>query len=86
MEIDPRKWEKILFYVDLVVIGIFIISLIFLVEDAYMAGHYSSLENLNKHGLYLWHMMRDTVFVIASLAWIFYRFFRNQFLLSRRFW
>jgi hypothetical protein len=85
MEIDPRKWKKLLFYIDLVVIGIFIISLVFLVEDAYMAGHYFSSDKL-ECTIYLWHMIRDTAFLVASLAWIFYRFFRNEYLLSRRPW
>ena len=83
MEIDTKKWRRWLFYIDIIVIAIFIISIVVLVQDAYMAGYH---YGLSAHDTYLWNMARDVAFLTGSVAWVFYRFFRNEFLVLRYPW
>ncbi len=83
MEVEHKKWRRWLFYVDIVVIAVVIISIVFLAKDAYMAGYY---HGSNDEITFLWHMGRDIAFVTGSLAWMFYRFFTNEFRILRQPW
>ncbi len=83
MEIETKKWRRWLFYIDVIVVAIFIVSIVILVQDAYKAGYYYGFPD---HTIYLWHMARDVAVLTGSIAWIFYRFFRNEFLVLRYPW
>lgn len=72
---DIKKW---FFYVDIVVIGIFALSLVLLVRDAYAAGFVDSFVVQNETNGHYWNMMRDAAFLVGSLSWIFYRYFKNS--------
>jgi hypothetical protein len=70
-----KKW---FFYVDILVIGVFALSLVLLVRDAYSAGWLDSYviqDHVN--GAY-WLMLRDAAFLVGSLSWFFYRYFKNS--------
>ena len=74
---EKRDFKKIFLYLDVLVVGIFAVSLVVLIRDAYVAGFYEQ----RSAGLYadnFWAMLRDAVFVVGSLSWIFYRYFRSQ--------
>lgn len=74
---EKRDFKKIFLYLDMLVIGIFAVSLVVLIRDAYVAGFYEQrVANLYSHNF--WAMLRDAVFVVASLSWIFFRYFRTQ--------
>jgi hypothetical protein len=78
-----EKWEKSeikkwFFYVDIVVIGIFALSLVLLVRDAYAAGMVDSYVVQDAANGHYWNMMRDAAFLVGSLSWIFYRYFKNS--------
>ncbi len=79
-----KDWKRWLFYVDILALVIFAISVTYLAKDAFWAGYYRGLPEINKYGEYLWHMSRDVAFIIGSMLWIIYRLFRCQFLLSRK--
>lgn len=83
MAVEPKQWRRWLFYLDIIVVAVLIIAIVFLAQDAYMAGyHYGS--DLERESL--WHVARDVAFVTGALAWLFYRFFRNEFLVLRQPW
>jgi len=74
---EKKEFKKIFLYLDILVMAIFAVSLVVLVRDAYVAGFYeqrvSGLYSIN-----FWAMLRDAVFVVGSLAWMFFRYFRQQ--------
>lgn len=91
--LDRHTWRRYLFYIDLVVIGIFAVSLILLVRHTYHAGQYRMQHILQPeqgawglHSEALWAVVADTALLVGSMMWIFYRFFRNEYLvMTRRF-
>lgn len=85
-KVDRATWRKYLFYIDLVVIGVFSVALILLVRHTFHAGQAVQRDELDASTRLLWLVVSDTAFLVAALGWIFYRFFRNQYLvLTRRF-
>jgi len=81
-----KAWQRWLFYIDVIVIAIFIIAIVYLVKDAFWAGYYRALGSsyINEYGRAIWHVSKDVAFLTGSLAWFFYRFFRCQFLLLKK--
>ncbi len=85
-KIDRATWRKYLFYLDLVVFAIFAISLVLVVRHTYHAGMQVEAGSLANSTRILWQVAADTAFLVGSLSWIVYRFFRNQYIvLTRRF-
>jgi len=84
--VDRPTWRRYLFYVDLAVFAIFGISLILLARHSFMSGMEYEGANFGLAVDLLWFVVADTAFLIASLCWIVYRFFHNQYIvLTRRF-
>ena len=75
--LEKRDFKKIFLYLDILVIAIFAVSLVVLIRDAYVAGFYEQRVG-ELYSLNFWAMLRDAVFVVGSLSWIFYRYFRVQ--------
>lgn len=75
---EKREIKKWFFYVDILVIGIFALSLILLVRDAYAAGWVDSYVIQDQVNGAYWRMMRDAAFLVGSLSWFFYRYFKNS--------
>ncbi len=78
-----KTWQRWLFYIDIIAIAIFVIATVYMANDAFWAGYYHDI-NRAKYDLSMWHLARDVAFQTASLAWIFYRLFRCQFLLLKK--
>ncbi|MEA3198731.1 MAG: hypothetical protein QOE90_159 [Thermoplasmata archaeon] len=74
---EKRDFKRIFLYLDILVMGIFAVSLVVLVRDAYVAGFYEQRVD-TLYSLNFWAMLRDAVFVVGSLAWMFFRYFRTQ--------
>lgn len=74
---EKRDFKKIFLYLDVLVVGIFAVSLVVLIRDAYVAGFYEQ-RVADLYSYNFWAMLRDAVFVVGSLSWIFYRYFRSQ--------
>ncbi|PKK86578.1 MAG: hypothetical protein CVT48_00540 [Thermoplasmata archaeon HGW-Thermoplasmata-1] len=85
-QIDKKRWKKWLFYLDLVMIAIFIFALVMLVRDTYFSGYYLALMEQDMHDFHLWGVVRDAVFAAFSGAYIFVRFFVNLFAAMRNPW
>jgi hypothetical protein len=85
-KIDRATWRRYLFYIDLAVICIFAIALILLVRHTWQGGRLYESGEFSSSTNALWLVVGDTAFMVGALGWIFYRFFRNQYLvLTRRF-
>ena len=85
-KVDRATWRRYLFYIDLVVLSIFAVALILLVRHSFQAGILFNEGALDKTTGKMWQLVSDTTFLIAALAWVVFRFFRNQYLvLTRRF-
>ena len=74
---EKRDFKKIFLYLDILVMAIFAVSLVVLVRDAYVAGFYEQ-RVADLYSLNFWAMLRDAVFVVGRLAWMFFRYFRTQ--------
>jgi len=84
--IDRATWRRYLFYIDLAVFLIFAVSLALVVRHTYQAGQLVAKDQFGSATRTLWFVVTDTAFLVGSLSWIVYRFFRNQYLvLTRRF-
>lgn len=82
--IDRRDWARVLFYTDLIVIAVFMVSLILLVVNAYHAGYALQFTKYADSHTALWKVTVATGFMVGSMAWIFFRFFKNQYLAMKR--
>ncbi len=84
--IDRQTWRKYLFYIDLIVIAIFAISLALLIRHTFLAGQWYERDEFGLSMDTMWLVVVDTAFLVGALSWMVYRFFRNQYLvLTRRF-
>jgi hypothetical protein len=84
--VDRQTWRKYLFYIDLIVVAIFAISLSLLVRHTFLAGQWYERGEFGLSTDVMWLVTIDTAFMVGSLMWILFRFFRNQYLvLTRRF-
>lgn len=83
-KVDRATWRRYLFYIDLAVIAVFIVSLVVSIRHAFLAGQWYAAGEIDIAGQNLWLLVGDTVFVTGSLSWIFYRFFKNQYLVVTR--
>lgn len=75
---ERRQLKRWFFYVDVLVIGVFALALVMLVRDAYTAGFYEAVSAFDIQSAMFWAMLRDVAFLVGSLSWIFYRFFKNS--------
>lgn len=85
-QIDRATWRKYLFYLDLVVFAVFALSLVYLVRHTWIGGGAFATGDTSASMRLQWQVATDVAFLVGSLSWIVYRFFRNQYLvLTRRF-
>lgn len=72
-----NEFKRIFLYLDVLVVGIFAIALTLLVRDAYVAGFWEA-RDVSLQSLSMWAMVRDAVFLVASMGWIFVRYFKDK--------
>lgn len=82
--LDRQDWGRVLFYTDLVVMAVFVVSLVLLVVNAYTAGFRVQSADYAASHQALWNVAIATGFMVGSLAWIFFRFFKHQYAALRR--
>lgn len=83
-QVDRRAWKKYLFYVDMVVWGIFALSVSYVVGNIYLVGFYEGAAQSMSHEASWWKAFIGLSFMTAALAWVFFRFWKNGFLAIRR--
>lgn len=82
--LDRQEWGRVLFYTDLIVMAVFVVSVVLLVVNAYVAGMRLEAGEYGMSHRALWNVAIATGFMVASLAWIFFRFFKHQYDALRR--
>ena len=83
-QVDKGAWRKYLFYVDMVVWGIFALAVAYVVGNIYLVGFYEGAADLTTHEASWWRAFIGLSFMVAALAWVFFRFWKNGFLALRR--
>lgn len=73
-----HELQRLLFYGDILVVGVFVLALAFLIRDAYIAGWYLGTGDSALHSDHLWGMVRDGALLAGALGWVLVRFFRDQ--------
>lgn len=72
-----ERWNRIMFYADLVVLAVLVISEVALVIDAFYAGYWY-VNDISRYGTHLWRVARDVAFLVGAMFWIFYRLFTSM--------
>lgn len=72
---DDRRKNQLLFYLDIVLLGIGAVALVTLVHDAFQAG-YASQAQAAAFGEYMWRMIAEIGVVAVALVYFLTRFFR----------
>lgn len=82
--IERESWRRYLFYVDLGMCMVLIISLVLMGRHAFAGGYEYALGQFHLSTAALWNVVADTVFAVLSLSWLLYRLFYNQYLVLTR--
>ncbi len=82
--LDRATWRKYLFYIDMVVWGIFAVAVAYVVSNIYLVGFYEGNADLATHEEKWWRTMIGFSFMMGSLSWVFFRFWRNGYMALRR--
>ena len=73
---SKRTWYKWSIYINAILFFVVIIVVYFLIQDSITAGRLGGSKYLN--------IVRDVAALAVVLAFIFYQFFRNLFVIMRR--
>lgn len=76
--IDKMAWRKYLFYVDLIAWGIFAIAVWYTVTNIYFAGMHRAGDQMVLYEESWWRAFTGLAFLVASLAWVFFRFWKHS--------
>lgn len=72
---DTRRKNQLLFYLDIVLLGLGAVALVTLVHDAFQAG-FASRADRAAFGGYVWRMAGEVALLAVSLVYFLARFFR----------
>lgn len=72
---DTRRRNQLLFYLDIVLVGLGAIALVVLVHDAFQAGYLSETDAV-AYGEYLVRMSIEAGLFVVSMAYFLARFYR----------
>lgn len=81
---DKTAWRKYLFYIDMVVWGIFAVAVAYVVGNIYVVGYSEAATMRDLHEDSWWRAFIGLAFMVGSLAWVFFRFWRNGYKAMRR--
>ncbi|MEM0466733.1 MAG: hypothetical protein QXX20_03950 [Candidatus Thermoplasmatota archaeon] len=86
-QIDKQTWNKVSFYVDIIVFIVIAISIYLLILNAYEAGKIASTQYGGDQLSSAWiNVARDIAFLAFGLAWIFFRLYSYRGIVARRYW
>ena len=86
--VDKKTWNKLSFYVNIILFLVVAISIILLILDSYHAGKIAASsgaigDQLSQVWLYI---ARDIALLAIAFALIFFQFFRNLRIIMIRSW
>jgi len=87
-QIDKKTWNKLSFYINIIMFLVVALFIYLLVMDVYYAGKlatqiYGPSDELSQAWVYI---VRDIAFLAVAQTWIFVQLFKNQLLIIRRSW
>jgi hypothetical protein len=82
--LDKTAWRKYLFYTDIVVWGIFAVAVAYVVGNVYLVGYYEGTPQEAIHEASWWRAFIGLAFMVGSLSWVFFRFWKNGYKALRR--
>jgi hypothetical protein len=82
--IDRRTWKKYLFYVDMLVWGIFGVAMAFLLANMYVAGWAEGQRDTPAMTDAWWNALVSLSFMVGAIAWLFFRFWKNGYLALKK--
>jgi hypothetical protein len=85
-QVDKKTWNKLSFYVNIILFIVVALATFVLILDSYSAGKIATSgagDQLSQAWIYI---VRDIAFIAIALAIIFYQFFRNLRILMLRSW
>lgn len=82
--IDRRTWKKWLFYGDMIVWCIFVASTALVITNMYLVGWARGEADMVASDNYWFNAMTALGFMVAALAWLFFRFWKNGYLALKR--
>ncbi|MDX1611283.1 MAG: hypothetical protein R3185_02865 [Candidatus Thermoplasmatota archaeon] len=77
MHVDTRRKNQLLFYLDIVLLGLGTVGLVVLVHDAFQAG-YASQTSAAMYGEYMARLTVEGAMVLISLAYFLARFYKAR--------
>lgn len=72
---ENRRKNQLLFYLDIVILGLGAVALVTLVHDAFSAG-YAAEANTAMYGEYVTRMVVEAGTLLAAMVYFLTRFFR----------
>ena len=85
-QVDKKTWNKVSFYIDIVVFIVIAVFIYVLIRDAYQAGKLSSTISGDALSSAWFNIARDIAFLAFGLAWIFFRLYTYRGQIARRNW
>lgn len=74
-DMDTRRKNQLLFYLDIVLLGVGAVALVTLVHDAFQAG-FASQAAAAQFDTYVWRMIAEIGVLVTALIYFLTRFFR----------
>lgn len=82
--IDRRTWKKYLFYGDMIVWCIFVVSTILVMTNLYLVGWARGEADMAASDGYWWNATTALGFMVAALSWLFFRFWKNGYMALKK--
>jgi preprotein translocase subunit SecG len=84
-QIDRETWDKMSFYIDIVVFAIIAICIYLLIQHSFHAGKISGLASGTVLSQAWFTIAGIIAFLAICLTWIFFRLFRYRGQIERRY-
>jgi hypothetical protein len=86
-QIDKQAWNKVSFYIDIIVFIVIAIAIYFVIQNSYEAGKIAGVQFGGDQLSSAWfNVARDIAFLAFGLAWIFFRLYTYRGQIARRNW
>ena len=86
-QVDKKTWNKLSFYVNIILFIVVAVSIALLIWDSYRAGMIAASGTVGDNLSIAWlYVVRDIAFLSVAFALIFFQFFRNLRIILMRSW
>lgn len=85
-QIDKHTWNKVSFYIDILIFIIIAVSVYILIIYSYKAGQASVLSGAGELTNNMLYVAAAVAFLSVGLTWIFFRLYSYRGQLARRHW